>query len=83
MIFASPVNAKPSIVNPVAVVLIVIVPVNTASAALVSVLGLIPLLGPTIVKLAIEIVIFSLYSPAANLIVSPSLAAAKASAIVA
>ena len=59
LILAAPVNDKPSIVKPVAVADTVHTPFTTASSFLAEVLGLIPLLGPTIVKLAIVIVIFS------------------------
>ena len=80
---AAPVNAKPSIVKPVAEVSIEIIPLIKASAALSPSTALTPALGPLIVKLAKLIVTFSSYSPARMMILSPAFAAANASAIVA
>ena len=79
----APVNAKPSIVKLVALVGTEITPLMIASAALSLLCPLTPRLGPTIDKLATETVTDSSHSPARIIILSPSLATAKASAIVA
>ena len=76
-------NEIPSIVIPCAAEVNVQTPLTTASASLVPLTPSIPALGPLIVKLGTLIVTFSKYSPATSLIISPSLAAAKASANVA
>lgn len=76
--FSTLCNDNPSIVKLLAVARIVITPVKMASSSLAKVLGLTPTFGPTIVKLANEMVTFSLYSPAKIIILLPSLASSKA-----
>ena len=79
----APVNARPSITKLFALLVTEITPLITASSLLVSVLGLTPWLTPAKVKLATSIVIFSSYTPARTIILSPSFAKAIASANVA
>ena len=77
-ILAPFVKDNPSIVKLLAEARTVITPVKTASSSRAKVFGLVPAFGPTIVKLAKEIVTFSLYSPAKIIILLPSLASSKA-----
>ena len=73
-------NATPSIVKLVADVARVIAPVMIASSCLSALALFNPAFGPSIVKLATEIVKLSLYVPGSKIILSPAFAAASTNA---